>query len=111
MGTPSSPIDHPLFTGSLFLHSNDVVDPGKLKEGVSVTFYLYSDPQGLGAEECEIEDEVDEPSGGDVPLPPASPSTDTSGVLKATPKASAAAKATGDPDLAKKMAEKPELAR
>jgi len=140
--TPSSPVDHPLFTGSLFLHGNDVSDPAKLKEGVSVTFYLYSDPQGLGAEECEITDEVDEPSGGDMPVTPAASSSDASGllkakpkaaagsggimiatakasaksggsagVMKATPKASAAVKAAGDPDLAKKMADNPDLAR
>jgi len=137
--TPSSPVDHPLFTGSLFLHGNDVSDPGKLKEGVSVSFYLYSDPQGLGAEECEIAESVgdDEPSGGKS-APPTVPTTDSSGllkakpkaggimvatakasgkastpagVMKATPKASAAVKAGGDPELAKKMADNPDLAR
>jgi len=89
--TPSSPVDHPLFTGSLFLHGNDVSDPSKLKEGVAVTFYLYSDPQGLGAEECEITDEVDEPtpSGAPAAAAPSAPSTDASGLLKAKPKASA----------------------
>merc|ERR1711920_327841 len=89
--TPSSPIDHPLFTGSLFLHSNDVVDPGKLKEGVEVCFYLYSDPQGLGAEECEVLDADCDKENGGAPQTADTPAMDTSavGMLKAKPKASA----------------------
>jgi len=138
--TPTNPVDHPLFTGSLFLHSNDVANPEKLKEGVAVAFYIYSDPQGLGAEECEITEETEEQdaSPGGAPAPAASASgllnarpkaapggimvatakasakagaTAKAGVMKATPKASAAVKASGDPDLAKKMAENPELAK
>lgn len=137
--TPVSPVDHPLFTGSLFLHSNDVALPEQVKEGKKVSFYLYTDPQGLGAEECSILDDEDGevmPAAGDSPAameletsgllkakPKASASAATSGsllvatpkakgsMMKATPKAAAAVKAAGDPDLAKKMADNPELAR
>lgn len=135
--TPSSPIDHPLFTGSLFLHSQDAEDPSRFKEGTPVTFYLYSDAQGLGAEQCSIIDE-DSAGGGAAPAPAAPASGilqarpkgggptmlvatpkggptpkggSAAGVMKATPKASAAVKASGDPDLARKMAENPEIAK
>jgi len=89
--TPSQPVDHPLFTGSLFLHSNDIVDDGKPDVGKEVSFHLYSDPQGLGAEECVVLD--NEGSGAPAGLPPRSPvngSTpmDSLGLLKSKPKAS-----------------------
>jgi len=139
--TPASPVDHPLFTGSLFLHSNDIVE-GEVADGKKISFYIYRDPQGLGAENCTILDD-DEDIGGDfnVPPTPASPVPGTalephessgllkakpkgaaadgimvarakggSGIMKAAPKASAAVKA-GDPELARKMAENPELAK
>jgi cold shock CspA family protein len=141
--TPSDPVEHPLFTGSLFLHSNDIVE-GIAEMGKNVTFYLYSDPQGLGAEECTFTDEGQQPSSSSAPAAGASASApDTSGllkakpkasagaapvggdgimvatakaapkagVMKATPKASAVVKSSGDPDLAKKMADNPDLAK
>lgn len=139
--TPASPVDHPLFTGSLFLHSNDILE-GEVGEGKKISFYIYRDPQGLGAEGCTILDD-DEDIGGDFPPgSPASPVPGTAvephessgllkakpkggaadgimvarakggagGLMKAAPKASAAVKA-GDPELARKMAENPELAK
>lgn len=133
--TPNDPVEHPLFTGSLFLHKGDVLTPDDVDVGKTVSFYLYADPQGLGAEECSVVD-------GDEDAP-ASPPADTqaleahssSTLLKAKPKASASgtmtafaaptakaksmmkatakapAAARGDPDLAGKMASNPDLAK
>lgn len=87
--TPSEPVDHPLFTGSLFLHKGDIATPDEVEIGKSVSFYLYADPQGLGAEECTV---VDGEIFGDAsPLPPSSPRSLelSSTLLKAKPKASA----------------------
>lgn len=148
--TPSAPVDHPLFTGSLFLHKADIDDVDKVEVGKQISFHLYADPQGLGAEECTVTDGDD---GAADPAPvgdaasldlsassstllkarpkaapgSASPASPTDGVLgtytapraKATPKsmmkATAKAKASGsfrgDSDLARKMAENPELAK
>lgn len=136
--TPNSPVEHPLFTGSVFLSGNDVADPDSVAVGKQVSFYLYADPQGLGAEECTV---VDGDAGD------ASPKTGTSAgettessstLLKAKPKAAAGSamdgivqtimtprakgapmKATpkaapglrGDPELQKKMNDFPELAK
>lgn len=142
--TPAKPVDHPLFTGSVFLHSKDVAEPEALAQGKKVSFYLYRDPQGLGAEECTLLDDDDEEAEVEMPaspMPPSSPVASTavdlhessgllrakpkggaadgimvarakggSSVMKATPKAAAAVKA-GDPDLARKMAANPELAK
>jgi len=138
--TPSDSVDHPLFTGSLFLHSNDIVAPGKADIGKEVSFYLYSDPQGLGAEECTILDEDGSAAPASAPAaasdsspflkakpkassgdgimiatakggPKAPPKAGPGGVMKATPKAAAVVKSAGDADLAKKMADNPDLAK
>lgn len=138
--TPSAPVDHPLFTGSLFLHSNDLVGGDRAEVGRAVSFYLYSDPQGLGAEECTLLDEGGAPPSSPVGGGPASetsgilkakpkasaasaadgimiatakapPKAGPGGVMKATPKASAVVKTAGDPGLAKKMADQPDLAK
>jgi len=147
--TPSEPVDHPLFTGSLFLNKSDIVDDGTPDVGKTVTFYLYSDPQGLGAEECEVEEGGAKPptpkpaaaapasapppgasnlltakpkaapgaaasvSADGMMLPTAKASA-KAGVMKATPKASAVINKVGgggDADLAKKMADNPDLAK
>jgi len=95
--TPNEPIQHPLFTGSLFLHKADIGEPDQLEVGKQVSFYLYADPQGLGAEECTVLDSDGSGgsgggSGGTVgDKPPAgSSSMELSGssLLKAKPKAS-----------------------
>merc|ERR1719277_1066872 len=52
--TPEGKVEHPLFTGSLFLHGQDVASPELVEVGKRVSFYLYADPQGLGAEECAV---------------------------------------------------------
>jgi len=90
--SPNSPVEHPLFTGSLFLHKGDIATPDEVDVGKSVSFYLYADPQGLGAEECSVVDGDAVPDGGG-----ASPQVDTSTVelhetstlLRAKPKAAA----------------------
>lgn len=97
---PAKPVDHPLFTGSVFLHGNDVTEPQELREGKKVSFYLYRDPQGLGAEECTILDDDDEEADAAMPaspMPPSSPVASTavdlhesSGLLRAKPKGGAA---------------------
>jgi len=147
--TPSEPVDHPLFTGSLFLNRSDIVDEGQPEVGSAVTFFLYSDPQGLGAEECTVEDGGAKaptpkpaaaapgsapPAGGsnlltakpkassatpaavsaDGMMMPTAKASAKAGVMKATPKASAVVNkvgGAGDPDLAKKMADHPDLAK
>mmetsp|Transcript_52271 Transcript_52271/g.132051 ORF Transcript_52271/g.132051 Transcript_52271/m.132051 type:complete len:313 (+) Transcript_52271:92-1030(+) len=143
--TPNDPVEHPLFTGSLFLHKGDIADPDQVDAGKTVSFYLYADPQGLGAEECSVVD-GDGATDGGAPVqtdtssvelhesstllrakPKAaagSPTASSDGALatftaprpKAMMKATAKAKATsaaGRPDsnLAKQMAENPELAK
>jgi len=70
---PLDNITHPLFKGKVYLKSNDVDTTEPLKVGTLVSFSLYTDSQGLGAEHCKTAD-PDEIEGGD-------PS-----VLKAKPK-------------------------
>lgn len=51
-------IDHPLAAkhfGKIYVHIKDVVEGHVLKEGDKVSFYLYVDNVGLGAEACRIE--------------------------------------------------------
>mmetsp|Transcript_43475 Transcript_43475/g.131499 ORF Transcript_43475/g.131499 Transcript_43475/m.131499 type:complete len:303 (-) Transcript_43475:25-933(-) len=131
--TPSDPVEHPLFTGSLFLHTNDVATE-LVEAGKRVSFFLYADPQGLGAEECTI---IEDGAASPPPKAAADAPEASSTLLKARPKASggapgealatlmaprakgapmkarpkAAAAVASDPELASKMAAKPELAR
>lgn len=85
--TPTEPIEHPLFTGSLFLHKGDIGEPDKVDVGGQVSFYLYADPQGLGAEECTVIDSAGGPS-DDKPLgDPSSLELHGSSLLRAKPKA------------------------
>jgi len=86
--TPVEPIEHPLFTGSLFLHKADIGEPDKVEVGKQVSFYLYADPQGLGAEECTVLDS----DGSPAEEAPKSSSTSvevhgSSSLLRAKPKA------------------------
>mmetsp|Transcript_10800 Transcript_10800/g.16043 ORF Transcript_10800/g.16043 Transcript_10800/m.16043 type:complete len:237 (+) Transcript_10800:2-712(+) len=69
--TPSSPIDHPLYTGSVFVAKGDIENPEALDVGKAVTFYLSVDAQGLGAEKCQIQ------SAGEGGASPASPVADS----------------------------------
>jgi len=51
-------VDHPSVQkhgGDVYIHKADVVDGETLCPGDSVTFYLYVDEKGLGAEECRVE--------------------------------------------------------
>lgn len=41
--------------GKIYLHSKDVLGDAKLKVGQSVTFQVYEDSSGLGAEECSAD--------------------------------------------------------
>lgn len=53
-----SDIDHPLVMkhfGRIYLHKRDIVDGQSLKVGDVVSFYLYADTVGLGAEVCKLE--------------------------------------------------------
>lgn len=54
---PLEPIQHPLFRGQIYLKASDVVSGQALEAGTAVNFYLYSDAQGLGAEECTVADD------------------------------------------------------
>jgi len=51
-------IDHPLAAkhfGRVYIHSKDVVEEYSLSAGDVVSFYLYVDNVGLGAEACRVE--------------------------------------------------------
>jgi len=51
---PLEDIDHPASAhtdGKIYIHKRDIADGTQLAEGDVVGFYLYSDDQGLGAEE------------------------------------------------------------
>lgn len=51
-------VDHPSVEkrgGDVYIHKDDVVVDESLSPGDVVTFYLYADDQGLGAEECRVE--------------------------------------------------------
>jgi len=41
--------------GDVYIHKDDIVDGESLCPGDIVSFYLYSDDQGLGAEMCQVE--------------------------------------------------------
>jgi len=41
--------------GDVYIHKDDIVNGATLCTGDIVSFYLYSDEQGLGAEECQVE--------------------------------------------------------
>jgi len=52
---PIEDIDHPNSAqtdGKIYIHKRDIADGAQLAEGDIVGFYLYSDDQGLGAEEA-----------------------------------------------------------
>merc|ERR1719453_110812 len=51
-------VDHPSVQkhgGDVYIHKADIVDGETLCLGDIVTFYLYVDDKGLGAEECRVE--------------------------------------------------------
>jgi len=51
-------VDHPATEkhgGDVYIHRDDVEDGESLSSGDIVTFYLYVDDQGLGAEMCHVE--------------------------------------------------------
>jgi hypothetical protein len=55
-------VNHPLATkrnGLIYVSSDDIVHGRMLKAGDIVTFYLYVDAMGLGAEYCDIEQSAD----------------------------------------------------
>jgi len=41
--------------GRVYVHKRDVADGASLSQGCVVSFYLYADDQGLGAECCQVE--------------------------------------------------------
>jgi len=107
---PLDTITHPLFKGKIYLKASDVDSAEPLTQGTLVSFFLYTDSQGLGAEHCTIADpdastlgEEPEstvlkakPKGGfpQSPFPPSSPPPSPSPdgdsmVLKAKPKMAA----------------------
>jgi cold shock CspA family protein len=58
---PYEEIDHPdaeKTGGRIYVHKRDVKSAGKLIQGDVVSFYLYSDDQGLGAECCQVEERI-----------------------------------------------------
>jgi len=58
---PSQEIDHPdsgKNGGRIYVHKRDIKSDVKLAQGDVVSFYLYSDDQGLGAEYCEMKERL-----------------------------------------------------
>jgi cold shock CspA family protein len=58
---PFEEIDHPDAVktgGRIYVHKRDVRSDGKLVQGDVVSFYLYSDDQGLGAECCQVQERL-----------------------------------------------------
>lgn len=52
------PVDHPdvwKTAGRVYVHKRDVAKGTKLRQGDTVSFYLYADDQGLGAEGVQLE--------------------------------------------------------
>jgi len=57
----SGDVDHPSTEkhgGDVYIHKDDVVDGVTLCAGDIVSFYLYVDDQGLGAEMCSVEEKA-----------------------------------------------------
>jgi hypothetical protein len=55
---PFCAIDHDSFWkhgGRIYVHVNDIIDDQVLLPGDIVTFHLYADSRGLGAEACRVE--------------------------------------------------------
>lgn len=50
--TPMEPVNHPLFKGQIYVKASDILGGQPLSVGATVSFYVYADSQGLGAEEC-----------------------------------------------------------
>lgn len=63
--TPTEVIRHPMNRGRIYVHTLDVEEGVELEEGLAVVFWLYVDPQGLGAmrvkhsTEEEVEAEIE----------------------------------------------------
>merc|ERR1712217_380475 len=86
---PMDTISHPLFKGKIYLKGSDVLSKAGVAEGAILTFSLYTDSQGLGAENCKLADDT----GGPEILKPKTKAASVvadadSTVLKAKPKAS-----------------------
>merc|ERR1719350_1129984 len=55
---PLEEIDHPDVAkngGRIYVHAGEVIENQTLAEGDIVSFYLYVDHRGLGAEDCGME--------------------------------------------------------
>jgi len=66
-------IDHPdadKHEGHVYIHMRDVKTKGELFAGDLVTFYLYADKDGLGAEYCCLEETEQTPYGFEASPPP-----------------------------------------
>merc|ERR1712039_275571 len=86
---PMDTISHPQFKGKIYLKGSDVLSKAGVAEGAILTFSLYTDSQGLGAENCKLADDT----GGPEILKPKTKAASVvadadSTVLKAKPKAS-----------------------
>lgn len=53
----TTPLNHPeaaKHSGKIFLHRSDVEGESRIKNGTTVSFFLYSDESGLGAQGCRV---------------------------------------------------------
>jgi len=54
---PTEAVNHPLFRGQIYVKASDMVSQQQPVPGMAVSFYVYTDNQGLGAEQCTVVDE------------------------------------------------------
>eukprot|EP00927_Polykrikos_kofoidii_P012643 TRINITY_DN1546_c0_g1_i1.p1 TRINITY_DN1546_c0_g1~~TRINITY_DN1546_c0_g1_i1.p1 ORF type:complete len:352 (+),score=47.57 TRINITY_DN1546_c0_g1_i1:87-1142(+) len=54
---PLTPFKHPAYRGQIYLHAKDLggIHPSQLHDGLSISFMVYEDVQGLGADSIKIE--------------------------------------------------------
>jgi len=93
--TPIGAMSHPLFKGKIYFTGREFIgNKAALSEGSILSFSLYTDSQGLGAEKCKLADEAGGPTDEPTIMRPKTKASSVvadgdSMVLKAKPKMSA----------------------
>jgi len=64
---PTEAVNHPLYRGQIYVKASDVKGGVALEPGMPVSFFLYTDSQGLGAEDCTAADGSGEAGARTVP--------------------------------------------
>lgn len=69
---PMERVNHTMFKGKIYFHLNDVASGAEaIADGVAVSFFVYVDKQGLGAEGCVVGDPAQASAPRSHSLPPA----------------------------------------